>query len=443
MSIINIINQLEVTSSRNEKIEMLKRNKDNEDLKRAIKLALDPFILFYIKKIPNHIPGTGDMSLSYAMDCLSMLSDRTYTGNQAIEHLTNILEKVSVDDAKIIKRIIEKDLKCGVAESTVNKVWDNLIPEYPCMLSSQYDEKLISKMQWPAIAQLKADGMRFNVFVNDSGVSFRSRNGKEIDIQSDDLKDAFKSLFNCLNGHGGMVFDGELVVEDIEGNILDRKTGNGILNKAVKGTQSLSEGAMVRAVLWDIIPMDDFFKGESTWRYRSRLDTLLILHHNFIESSSRLSHLIRIIETRYVQTVEHAHHLAEEYISEGFEGIILKNPDSIWENKRSKHNIKFKAELECELRIVGIEEGTGKNVGKLGAFNCQSEDGIINVSVGTGFSDKDREELYDQKLIGKIVTVKYNARITEKKEGKESLFLPVFVEIREDKIIANTSKEIK
>lgn len=443
MSIINIINQLEVTSSRNEKIEILKRNKDNEDLKRAIKLALDPFILFYIKKIPNHIPGTGDMSLSYAMDCLSMLSDRIYTGNQAIEHLTNILEKVSVDDAKVIKRIIEKDLKCGVAESTVNKVWDNLIPEYPCMLSSPYEEKLISKMQWPAIAQLKADGMRFNAIVTKDNVTFRSRNGKEIDVQSNLLKAAFLNLSLCCEALDGVVFDGELVVVDESGKILDRKTGNGILNKAVKGTQSKDEGMMVRAIIWDIIPLKDFHDEKSTWVYGLRLHYLYNAHDEFKFQHRHLSHFIDIIETTYVENIYEAHKLANDYINKGHEGIILKCGTSIWENKRSKQHIKFKAELECELRIIGLEECTGKNVGKLGAFNCQSEDGIINVSVGTGFSDKDREELYDQKLIGKIVTVKYNARITEKKEGKESLFLPVFVEIREDKIIANTSKEIK
>ena len=113
-----------------------------------------------------------------------------------------------------------------------------------------------------------------------------------------------------------------------------------------------------------------------------------------------------------------------------------------WQDKRVKHQIKFKGELECDLKVVGFEPGTGKYVGKLGALICESDDGIIKVKVGSGFNDEDRESIKEQDVIGKVVAVKYNARIRSKSED-ESLFLPIFLEIRQDKTQADSSRSIK
>jgi DNA ligase-1 len=125
----------------------------------------------------------------------------------------------------------------------------------------------------------------------------------------------------------------------------------------------------------------------------------------------------------------------------GQEGIILKDLSGIWEDKRSKSQIKFKGELECDLRIVGIEEGTGKYAGMLGAILCESSDGVIKVRVGSSFSDDQRKNL-GKEIIDKIAAIKYNTRI-KNKAGEESLFLPIILEIRDDKEVADSSKEIK
>ena len=75
-------------------------------------------------------------------------------------------------------------------------------------------------------------------------------------------------------------------------------------------------------------------------------------------------------------------------------------------------------------------------------MGCYSADGIVNVKVGSGFNDEHRKTLTKKDLVGKIVAVKYNARI-KNKLGAESLFLPIFLEVREDKTEADTSKNIK
>src|SRR5580698_10187567 len=177
--ILEIIEEVATTASKNKKLEILNSHKNNELLKRVIKMTYDPFLNFWIKKIPTyHQADIGLISLSEGLDCLGFLSERICTGNEGIAHLKHTLESVSMQDAVVITRVISKDLRAGFSAGTANKVWSNLVMEYPCMLCSPYEERLVEKISWPAIVQLKADGLRFNAIVKDGEVEYRTRNGK-------------------------------------------------------------------------------------------------------------------------------------------------------------------------------------------------------------------------------------------------------------------------
>ena len=416
-------------NSRNFKLRKLKEYENDEVLKRIVVLALDPFINFYQRKIPKYTPNETDhaASLKSMLPSLNDFSSRVVTGNAAIDRLKSVLEAVDPDGAKVIERIIKKDLKCGVSISTVNAVWPNLIAEYPVMLCSKYEDRLVDKIKWPAIVQKKEDGMRFNAIVKNGSVDFRSRNGKEIQLLGN-LEQEFVSLAAGRN----VVFDGELLVQADDGNVCDRQTGNGILNKANKGTIKAAEAKLVHAQIWDVIDYDDFVVGSCVTPYFTRLSLL---------QSLSMPAKVHLVETHYVQNLDEARKIFTDYLNAGFEGIILKDSLGTWENKRTKTQIKFKGELECDLKIVDVEEGTGKYVGKLGAIVCESSDSVIRVSVGSGFSDDQRTKLTKEYLLDKVVAVKYNARI-KNKQGEESLFLPIFIELREDKDAADSSEDI-
>lgn len=428
-----IFDQLASNSSRNFKIDLLTKHKDNDLLKRVCFLALDPFTQFYIRKIPSYKPAPANLasSLEISLDGLSLLSSRKITGNAAIEYLADLLGNLTAEDAKVVERIIEKDLKCGVSESTVNKVWPGLAFEYPCMLASAYDEKLISKMKWPAYVQLKADGVRFNAIVKDGSVEFRSRNGKLIQIADPEFALPFIEMAEGVD----LVFDGELLVVD-DNSILDRKTGNGIISKAIKGTQSEAEGKMVRTQLWDWVRLEDFRKGKCNIPYQTRLYELTEALRTV--DTDRVS----IIPTETCRSFEEALVVFRRYYDQDLEGAIIKATDMIWENKRSKQQIKLKGELECDLKVVDWVEGTGKHQGRLGALIVESSDGKVRTGLGTGYTDDDRTSI-TKDVVGKIVAVKYNARISDKKSDVDSLFLPVFVCVREDKDQADSSDDIK
>jgi ATP-dependent DNA ligase len=438
-SISTIFDSLAADNSRLAKEAILTANKDNKELQRAIKLALDPLISFYIRKIPAYT-SKGNKKLSWAMDTIqNEFATRNVTGNAAIELLTNVLENLNEADASVVEKIIKKDLRCGVSEATANKIWPKLVSTYPVMLASGFDQKLVDKIKFPAYCQLKLDGMRFNAIVRNGTVEYRSRNGKELSIPSKLFSDALLKLANIYGAD--YVFDGELLVVNSAGNPLDRKTGNGILSKGVKGTMSDKEAAMVRVTLWDAIPFTGFQAGVFKTPYKERFMQLM-QNVDFLKGVSTIGHLVDIVWTKEVNTQLEAQHIFEKFLAEGQEGTILKSKTNIWEDKRSKEQIKFKGELECDLVVVGWEEGTGKNKGRLGALVCESSDGLIQVNVGSGYSDEQREE-YTKKVIGKIVTVKYNARIKDRGDGVERLFLPTFIEMREDKNEADSSKRIK
>jgi len=430
MSLNKFFESLASNNSRNFKIEQLTKHSDNETLREVVRLALDPFTQFYQRKIPAYVTKTNSWhTLESVLPKLDALSKREVTGNAAIEYLSLLLSKVNKEDVKVLERVIQKDLKCGVDISTANKVWKDLIFEYPVMLCSPFEKKLVDKIDYPAFVQTKMDGMRFNAIVRSGKCEFRSRNGKEIDLLGN-LEEDFIKMANRQD----CVFDGELLVKD-KGVVLDRQTGNGILNKANKGTIKTDEALKVHATVWDLIPYDAFIKGKCIVPYGQRFDSLCVMLDKHQPKK------VKLVDNWEVNDIDSANKLFKELLSQGQEGIILKCRRGIWEDKRSKNQIKFKGELECDLKIVAVEEGKGKAAGMLGAIICESADGVVKVNVGSGFTEEHRKKYWKEKLIDKIVAIKYNSRI-KNKQGEDSLFLPVFIEIRDDKSVADTSKVI-
>ena len=266
------------------------------------------------------------------------------------------------------------------------------------------------------------DGMRFNAIVSSSSVAYRSRNGKELDLMG-----ALDADFLSL-GPEDAVYDGELLIMDLNRKPMDRKTGNGILTKFQKGTGTEIEARNIHVVLWDVISLKDFRNGHSNAIYEKRLATLRS------RVSGSASPKLHMVETRPVNTMDEAQEFYRVNLDRGEEGIILKDPMGPWEDKRVKHQVKMKAELEADLLVTGFVPGTGKFEGKIGSLICQSIDGSVKVSVGTGLSDDERS-LPPCEFQNKIVSIKYNAIISDKKTKQRSLFLPVFIEIRTDKTV--------
>jgi len=417
-SVYNILEECASDNGKLFKINVLEENLDNRVLEQVILATLDPYTQYHIKKIPAYIKDSSpSITLQYALDELKKLSSRELTGHAGRDHLLDLLRQLSEDDGEVIKRVIGKNLKCGVNVGTVNKVYGkNFIPKYPCMLASAYKSENFKHINFPAYVQTKMDGMRANIISENGKVSVRSRNGKYIELHG---------LFDDYIEDG--VIDGELIVLDKDYNILDRKTGNGILNKAVQGTITKEDAAQVRMVAWDTIDLSDFKEGRSDIIYHERLTTL---------KSKILNDKISVVEEFIAIDMDEVEQLFKEALDRDEEGVIVKNGDAPWEDKRSKFQVKMKVEDDMDLIVTEWNEGEGKYKDLMGSITCTNKDGSIEVHVGSGFTDEDRKMVASD-IVGKIVTVKYNEIIQDKNKSTKSLFLPIFVELRLDKTEAD------
>jgi ATP-dependent DNA ligase len=422
---LQILHQLEAASGRLEKEAILKAHATDPVFKEVCRLTLDPLVNFYIKKLPEAgvaREGTDTWTLSEALESIKThLATRALRGNAATTHVHRLLTCLEPDDREVLRRVLGRNLKCGVSESTVEKIWPDLKLSYPCMLVSPLDSK--TKLKFPMVAQTKMDGMRFNAILENGQVSYRTRNGKELDLFGV-LDEDVRQLAKPWNA---VVLDGELLMVAGHGGLFtDRKTGNGLLTKFQKGTGTAELAKRVRAVVWDVIPLANFRTGQCLLSYEDRLKLLGAKSHGHINTA----------HTYTVASMEEAQTLYQQKLAEGEEGLVLKDPKGPWEDKRVKHQVKMKAELEADLRVTGFLPGSGKYEGKIGSLLVESADGKVKTAVGTGLDDEERS--YDpSEFVGQIVAVKYNALITDKKTGLKSLFLPVFVEVRSDKTVAD------
>lgn len=437
MGILQILENIEKVSARTAKIALIEQNKGNQLFLDVLQAALNPYTNYHIRKIPDYDPK-GGKTLDWALVELKKLSDRQLTGHAGIEHLRSILSSVSLDDAVVVSRIIGKDLRCGAGDGTTNVALPGFIPSYPCLLARPYDEKNIKNIKYPAYSQLKADGLRANAIVDGHKVTLCGRSGREIDLLGY-LDQPMIHL--AAEFPWPVVFDGEFVVVNEHEMVIDRKTGNGIINKAIKGTISDAEAKMIRFQIWDAIPLAEFKEGRSVDTYKERFERLI----QAIDGDFENWKPYWVIPYKTVGSLEEAIDHFEQLLAEGHEGTILKNYCALWEDSRSKHLVKMKAEKDADLEIIGYNPGEGKFLGQVGSLICASSDRLVEVSI-SGFSDELRKWITENiiGLIGSIVTVLYNERIKSKsRTGVDSLFLPRFAEFRTDKTVANSSKEIK
>ncbi len=420
MTILNILSELAADNSRLHKEKVLMREKNNVLLQKVIKAALDPYVRYWQKKIPFYHLVTSTISLELALERLEYIANRNVTGNDAVSHLVSTLRMCNQQDAIVIERIIERDLKCGVAESTVNKIWPGLIPTFDVMLA----HKDTSGIVYPAIAQTKMDAARCHLVFDGTNAVAWSRQGREFVLNG--ALDA--SAAKWMNA--GQTLDGELMFYR-NGKPLDRKTSNGLANKAIRGTLSEAEAQDARFVTWDIV---DF---TSTIDYGDRFAALQQLaKKNKSDKTSR----IMLVNSKIVNNAGEAQEFYEEQIADGQEGAVVKNIKSKWVPKRSKDLGKMKAEEEADLLVVGFKPGKGKFEGMVGSLECVTADRKLKVNV-SGFNDDDRAMAPD--MFDKIITVRYNAVIQDRDTGEYSLFLPRFVEVRFDKTEANNFEDLK
>ena len=398
----------------------------NAEFFEGCRLALDCMVTFGIKKVPERSGADGNgVSWDSFTLALTGFVTRKVTGNAARDMLVKLMDNsTNAQWNGWYRRILIKDLRWGVSEKTINNVVakqypDYAVPVFSCQLahdSANHEGKVCGKK----IVEIKLDGVRVLTIVYPEGrVDQFSRNGKEL-LNFGHVKDQFAKVAAGLMEP--WVFDGEIMSSSFQDLMrqVHRKSdvdaGDAILN------------------LFDCVPLAMFKTGKwkATQTFRSNHLATFVEHHKDILTSVRaLGQETVDLDSKEGQA--RFKQINKDAIAGGYEGIMIKDPDAPYECKRSISWLKLKPFIEVSLEVVDVEQGTGKNAGRLGAVVCEGvdDDKNIRVNVGSGFSDIDRDNFWNSRdsVVGQIVEVRADA-ITQNQDGTYSLRFPRYLKFR-------------
>jgi DNA ligase-1 len=442
-SVYRAIEKIAATPGKNDKIAMVKEAMGQSKLfVRAIKAALDPFITYGIAALParpDAAPGANTLDEETWWEMLEQLATRKLSGNAARDAVARALAFLTPESGELLRRIIKKDLRAGFSEETVNKAVKGTLPAFPYMRCSLPKDSYIEKWNWGAgiVVQEKADGEFANINHEVGGiVTITSRQGRPMDLGQ--LGALVDDILNALPA--GTQTHGELVVYR-DGQPLPRQESNGIMNSIAQGGDR-PLGHEIRYLAWDQIPLSAVVaKGKHEVPYRERLKALLVGITGYKGGTST----VRLVPTKIVHSKAEALAIYSTYLSQGKEGAVIKHPLAIWKDGTSKDQVKFKLEVVVDLRVKGFVEGTGKYAGMLGAFEMESECGLLKTNVN-GRGDDMRAAVWADRAdwLDSVLAVRANSIMPPRKEGDpHSLFLPVMVERRTDKSEADTLQRVR
>lgn len=426
-----VIAKLEADNSRLAKEQIIAdaMTEGLDEFFEGVRMCLDKLYTFGVKQVPTK-EQDGGQGLAWAnfLQLADSLYRRQLTGHAARDAINLAMDVATKEQWNgFYRRILIKDLRCGVSEKTVNSVakkqkkLEYSVPVFECMLAHD-SANHETKVEGVRILQKKLDGVRCLTVVDYESrtVTMYTRNGKVLENFPHIVK-AFED--NMDNWGRSYVFDGEVMSADFQSLMTqihrksDVNTTDAVLN------------------LFDVVPLVEFKQGKSVMGQKRRLNFLKNFENIFNDSGciTIVPHIEVDLDT-LVGDVEF-HDFNRKMIEEGYEGIMIKKPDAPYVCKRDVAWLKMKPFIEVSLAVTAVEEGTGKNVGKLGALVCEGvDDGKrIVVNVGSGFTDEQRAEFWEDtnSLIGQIVEVRADAATrSQDSEDVYSLRFPRFRRFR-------------
>jgi DNA ligase-1 len=408
-----LVDELNTTNKTNDKIEVLKKYNNDEEVKNILVRIYSPYIHFGVgskncKKL-SHLCYSDDTHT--LEDLLDDLSNRVYTGHDAIS-LVNAFILANKQHADLIYNILDKDLKTRTAASLINKAIPYLIPQFKVALAetmTSYPD--ISKEPW--LLSRKLDGVRCIIRKEHDEINAYSRSGKEFTTLQ-------KVLDEVSQMPGDFVLDGELCIVDENGN----ENFQDVMKEIRRKNHTIENPKLF---IFDYLTLEEFDTQVGTKTLVERLCDSENYNLGFLEGCKYLENLPQYL----VNTTEFIESETKKAEEAGYEGVMLRR-NCGYKGKRSKDILKVKKFHDAEYKVVGatngdirvIEDGVEKTI------NCLSNITIMHkgtqVGVGSGFSIDQRKEFGKDhhKILGKLITVQYFEE-SQNQNGEWSLRFPV------------------
>lgn len=406
------------------KLEILKKNR--KALKEVVLYALDFTKKYSIKKFP--LPGTGFKqrgNRNSIFEYLDYLSSKRGASNEEVRKLAEMCHDEV--DIEVVRRIVNKDLRCGINLKTASKVFKDL-PTKDIMLCGKAARVIIRKGKnkpkisselyefieecggWENIGiSEKENGVRDKIGVSRNKVIHTSRNGlsySNFGIFDESLLYLAEEI-KGITGEKSVVFDGEVVSVDED------------FQKQMTQIRRLEnvDPSIFELRLFDIPSLANY----------TQLKREHILEKAYNKLPKKFQRKIKLTLCIKVESLQEFFNIYRDVtVNKKKEGVVLKNLSGKYENKRSNFWCKVKTFFSEDLKVLGAEKGKPKKkyAKTLGALVVDFNG--VRVSVGSGYSDKERD--YFLIKPPKMIEVEYK-EIT--KDG--SLFHPSFVRVRQDK----------
>jgi DNA ligase-1 len=388
--------------------------------------AYNPFYVFGVRQVPE-TDGLVDRANPWPKfwALLESLRTRSVTGHAARDAIAEVSQLFDSEEWNgMCRRVIIKDLRCGISEKTLNKVLgktDWRIPVFSCQLATDSNDHA-SKMKGQKRLEQKLDGVRVLAIVSGTVVNLYSRNGKPFH-NFPHIEAAIAELIpRCDNLPPKFVLDGEIIGESFQQ----------LMRQAQRKTDVDAADSVY--AIFDYMTFNEFEEGFCNlpqWRRTLILESC----KDKFESHTDCVRVVPGIDVDLDTAEGHdvLRRYADDAVAAGFEGIMIKDVAAPYECRRSSSWMKWKPTITVDLAIVGFEEGTGRNAGRLGAIVCEGTDNgkLIGVNVGSGLSDLQRDQywLNRDSLLGQVVEVQADA-VTQNQDGTYSLRFPRFVRFR-------------
>ena len=426
-----IIQRLEADNSRLAKEAILAEamNEGLDEFFEGLKMALDKLYTFGVKQVPTKEEAGGQgLAWPQFLELADALYRRKLTGHAARDAI-NLAMNVATQDQwnGWYRRILIKDMRAGFGEKSVNTVAKKqkklqyAVPVFEVMLAhdgANHEGKITGKK----LVEPKLDGVRAITVLDyeSRSVTMYTRNGKVLE----NFTHITDKLVEQLDNFGrSYVFDGEVVSHSFQD----------LMKQVHRKSDVQAEDA--KLMLFDIVPLSEFKAGASVMGQKRRTAFLKEFKKIFNDTGC-----IEVIPQKEFDLDVFTDEIAfkdynKEMVEAGFEGIMIKDPNGKWEGKRSVAWLKQKPFIEVSLAVVALEEGTGKNEGRLGALVCEGEDDgkKIVVNVGSGLTDAQRKTFWEDQsaVLGQVVEIRADAATrSQDSEDTWSLRFPRFIRFR-------------
>ena len=431
----NLLDELRGTSKPSEKQAVLNRY-DSDELRDMLRFTYDPFILFNVKIKPVDVPAPANHDLGEIFDeahSVFRFCENSKSAKQNREMVMSFLENLNYGSQELFVGILNKNWKVGISRKSVLKTYPGLFRQFNVQLANTYDVDTAGHQLENYILSYKLDGLRCVALRESSDKHYDkgkwilySRKGKEF-LTANHVK---AQLENLYEKRGWTFFDGELYK-------------HGLPFEAIQGPLMAFTKGQVPEIEYHVFvagQADKFLAGEEP-------NHVVPLAKGAEEQDAPGIVFVNI----GLITQDQIESSVEEAFENGYEGIMLRDPNNLYDYKRSNALLKLKRRLnydipddqvgqeeqlsDCIVTSVEyndtfpvIEDGCLHTERLINRIWVQQEDGTL-CKVGSGYN-LDFRRYYTERpweLVGKWVEILHQGY-----GSNGRMRFPRFIRVRED-----------